>query len=106
MTSGTRRVAALDGLRVLAIAAIIVYHANPSWLPGGYLGVSTFFVLTGYLTTISVERDLEGDGTIDYIGIELRRLRRLAPSVVVVVGATALLCAIFSHALLPKIKSL
>ena len=95
MTSGTRRVAALDGLRVLAIAAIIVYHANPSWLPGGYLGVSVFFVLTGYLTTLSIEREIAREGSFDYPRFLLRRVGRLLPSMLVVVGAAAVLCAIF-----------
>lgn len=99
------KVAALEGLRALSIAAIVLYHALPSALPGGFFGVTVFFVLTGYLTTISVERELERDGSIDYPGFLLRRLRRLVPSVVVVVGATALLSALFSHALLPKVKS-
>ena len=61
----TRKVAALDGLRLLAIAAIIVYHANPSWLPGGYFGVTVFFVLTGYLATLSLERRISQKGGLD-----------------------------------------
>lgn len=105
MTSGTRRVAALDGLRVLAIAAIIVYHANPSWLPGGYLGVSTFFVLTGYLTTLSIEREIAREGSFDYPRFLLRRIGRLLPSMLVVVGAAAVLCTLFSPALVSKVGS-
>ena len=45
-------VGALDGLRVLAILAVLVYHANPSWLPGGYFGVTVFFVLTGGIASM------------------------------------------------------
>ena len=59
-------VGALDGLRVLAILAVLVYHANPSWLPGGYFGVTVFFVLTGYLTTLSIEREIGRAGRLDY----------------------------------------
>ncbi len=101
----TRKVAALEGLRVLSIAAIVVYHANPSWLPGGYLGVSVFFVLTGYLTTLSVEREIGRSGHLDYVGFVLRRARRLLPTMLAVVGVTAVLCALFSSSLLPKVKS-
>ena len=48
------RVPALDGLRGLAVAAVVVYHLSPDLLPGGFLGVSVFFVLSGYLITLSL----------------------------------------------------
>ena len=101
----TKKVAALDGLRILAIAAIVAYHADPTWLPGGYLGVSVFFVLTGYLITLSIEREIARTGRLDYPRFVLRRLGRLLPSVIVVVGVTIVLCALFSPALLPKAKT-
>lgn len=102
---GTRKVAALDGLRILAIAAIVVYHANASWLPGGYYGVTVFFVLTGYLTTLSIEREISREGGFSYPRFLARRVARLLPSMLVLVGVVALLCALFSPALLPKVKS-
>ena len=101
----TRKVPALDGLRLIAIAAIVIYHANPTWLPGGYFGVTVFFVLTGYLTTLSLERMIARDGGLDYPRYVIGRVRRLLPSMLVVVGAVAVLAAIFSPALLPKVKS-
>lgn len=100
-----RKVLALEGLRALSIAAIVVYHANASWLPGGYLGVSVFFVLTGYLTTISIEREIERTGRFDYLGFVARRVSRLLPSMLAVVGVTAVLCALFSPSLLAKVKT-
>lgn len=103
--SGSRKVAALDGLRVLAIAAVVAYHANPSWLPGGYLGVTVFFVLTGYLTTLSLEREVGRTGRIGYLRFVSRRVARLLPTMLAVVGVTAVLCALFSPALLPKVKT-
>ena len=42
----------LDGMRAIAVVAVMVYHANPDWLPGGYLGVEVFFVISGYLITL------------------------------------------------------
>lgn len=54
---GAGRIGAIEGIRTLSIVAILLYHADPSWLPGGFFGVSVFFVLTGYLTTISLERE-------------------------------------------------
>lgn len=103
--SGARKVAALDGLRVLAIAAVVAYHANPSWLPGGYLGVTVFFVLTGYLTTLSLEREVRRTGRIGYLRFVSRRVARLLPTMLAVVGVTAVLCALFSPSLLPKVKT-
>lgn len=103
--SGRGRVAALEGLRALSMVAILLYHANPSWLPGGFFGVSVFFALTGYLTTLSLEREIGRTGSIDYPRFLLRRLARLVPSVIVVVGVTTVLCALFAHPLVPKLKS-
>ena len=83
-------VGALDGLRVLAILAVLVYHANPSWLPGGYFGVTVFFVVTGYLTTLSIEREIGRAGCLDYPRFVLKRVTRLLPSMLAVVGVTTL----------------
>ena len=98
-------VGALDGLRVLAILAVLVYHANPSWLPGGYFGVTVFFVLTGYLTTLSIEREIGRAGRLDYPRFVLKRVMRLLPSMLAVVGVTTLLCVFLAPNLLPKVKS-
>lgn len=102
---GAGRIGAIEGIRTLSIVAILLYHADPSWLPGGFFGVSVFFVLTGYLTTISLEREIERTGGVDYLRFVVRRLVRLVPSVVVAVGVTTVLCALFAHPLLPKLKS-
>lgn len=96
---------ALDGLRVLAILAVLVYHANPSWLPGGYFGVTVFFFITGYLTTLSIEREIGRTGRLDYPRFVLKRVTRLLPSMLAVVGVTTLLCVFFAPNLLPKVKS-
>lgn len=98
-------VGALDGLRVLAILAVLVYHANPSWLPGGYFGVTVFFVITGYLTTLSIEREIGRTGRLDYPRFVLKRVTRLLPSMLAVVGVSTLLCVFLAPNLLPKVKS-
>ena len=55
----------LDGLRAVAVSAVIVYHLEQSWLPGGYLGVDIFFVLSGYLITslLVIEHRSKGGST-------------------------------------------
>ncbi|MGB7447918.1 MAG: acyltransferase family protein, partial [Ornithinimicrobium sp.] len=75
----------LDGLRGLAIIAVLVYHFTPEVLPGGFLGVDVFFVVSGFLITTLLLRDLHERGRIDLPGFWLRRARRLLPALVVVV---------------------
>ncbi len=102
---GTRRVGALDGLRVLSMLAIVVYHANVNWLPGGFLGVTAFFTLSGYLITDALLREVKrSGGPIDVLGFYARRLRRLVPLMVCVVACTAILSAIFAPGLLAKMR--
>lgn len=101
----TRKVAALDGLRALAIAAVVAYHANQSWLPGGFYGVTVFFVLTGYLTTLSVARRLSSAEGFSYLGYLKGRVARLWPSMLAVVALTAALSALLAPSLLAKAKA-
>ncbi len=76
---GLPRVRALDGLRGLAVAGVLAYHLDVPWLPGGFLGVSLFFTLSGFLITslLLVERS-QGDH-ISLRGFWARRFRRLLP---------------------------
>lgn len=69
----------IDGLRALAVASVIVYHAYPSLLPGGLAGVDVFFVISGYLITSKLMLDL-GRGTFSLTEFWVRRLRRIAPA--------------------------
>ena len=55
----------LDGMRALAVVAVMVYHANADWLPGGYLGVEVFFVISGYLITLLLISEKERTSTVD-----------------------------------------
>ncbi|HEX2850168.1 MAG TPA: acyltransferase, partial [Acidimicrobiales bacterium] len=75
---------ALDGLRGLAVAAVLVYHSRPSWAPGGYLGVTAFFVLSGFLIVGLMLRERELAGRIDLVAFWGRRARRLVPAVLLV----------------------
>jgi peptidoglycan/LPS O-acetylase OafA/YrhL len=87
----------LDGLRALAVAAVFLYHSRIDWLPGGFLGVDLFFVLSGYLITSLLLVEWEARNRIDLIRFWLRRARRLLPALVVVVLATLILAAIFDR---------
>lgn len=86
-------VAALDGLRGVAVAAVVAYHLRPDWVPGGFLGVDLFFVLSGYLITSLLLDEHRRNGRIDLLGFAGRRLRRLLPAVVLVVVAVAVYLA-------------
>ena len=77
--------AALDGLRALAVAGVFLYHANVGWMPGGFLGVDLFFVLSGYLITSLLLHEWSARGAIGLGGFWARRARRLLPAVAVVI---------------------
>ena len=70
----------LDGLRAIAVVAVMIYHAHHSWLPGGYLGVEVFFVISGYLITLLLIGEYERTKTIDLRQFWVRRFRRLLPA--------------------------
>ena len=70
----------LDGMRALAVVAVMVYHANSAWLPGGFLGVEVFFVISGYLITLLLIGEHERTGTVEPARFWVRRARRLLPA--------------------------
>ena len=70
----------LDGMRALAVIAVMIYHANPSWLPGGFLGVEMFFVISGYLITLLIIAERERTYTVSLVDFWKRRARRLLPA--------------------------
>src|SRR5690242_3521022 len=78
-----RHVPAIDGLRAVAVVGVMLFHGGVSWMPGGFLGVDVFFVLSGYLITTLLLRERIGTGRIDLKAFWVRRLRRLAPALLV-----------------------
>jgi len=73
----------LDGLRALAVAAVMLFHANVSWAKGGFLGVDVFFVLSGFLITRLLLEERETSGHLALGRFYLRRILRLFPALVV-----------------------
>jgi peptidoglycan/LPS O-acetylase OafA/YrhL len=81
----------LDGLRAVAVLAVIVYHLDRAWLPGGFLGVDIFFVLSGYLITMLLLAEHRQTGRIHLPAFWARRIRRLLPALLVMLVVMAIL---------------
>ena len=100
----SRYIPALDGLRALAVLGVIAYHMGMAWMPGGLLGVTVFFVLSGYLITSLLLIEWDSTGTINLPQFWLRRVKRLFPAIAFVIICTAVLCTLFDHSLLTKLR--
>ncbi len=94
----------LDGLRALAVVAVIVYHANSSWLHGGFLGVEVFFVISGYLITLLVIAEHERSGRVALGQFWLRRARRLLPALFTMMIALMVWVALFEREALGQLR--
>lgn len=77
----------LDGVRASALIMIMLFHANPKWIPGGFISVSLFFTLSGYLITSILLFEGEGVGNVSLKTFWSRRLRRLVPASMVTIAA-------------------
>ncbi|HET6659373.1 MAG TPA: acyltransferase family protein [Rubrobacter sp.] len=85
----------LDGLRAFAVIAVLLYHADLAWIPGGFLGVEVFFVISGYLITALLLAEWRLRGRIDLKTFWLRRARRLLPALYVLLVATLTFAVVF-----------
>jgi peptidoglycan/LPS O-acetylase OafA/YrhL len=85
----------LDGLRALAVIAVLLYHAQLAWIPGGFLGVEVFFVISGYLITALLLAEWRQRGSIDLKTFWMRRARRLLPALYVLLIATLAFAVVF-----------
>ena len=82
----------IDGLRAIAVVAVLVYHANflisgKQFLSGGYLGVDVFSVISGYLITLILLKEMQA-GSFSFISFYERRARRILPALFVILSAT------------------
>jgi peptidoglycan/LPS O-acetylase OafA/YrhL len=94
----------LDGMRALAVVAVMVYHANPGWLPGGFLGVEVFFVISGYLITLLLIAEKERTGRVRLGQFWLRRARRLLPALFVMLFLLISYTTLFRSEALGKLR--
>jgi peptidoglycan/LPS O-acetylase OafA/YrhL len=84
---GVKRNPALDGLRALAVAAVVVFHTSPA-AHGGFIGVDVFFVVSGFLITTLLLREVELTGRVDLRAFYLRRALRLLPALLLMIAIT------------------
>src|SRR5699024_11093185 len=92
------------GLRSVAILAVLVFHLRPLSLPGGYLGVDVFFVISGFLITTLLVRELRKNHKIDLRSFWTRRARRLLPALATVVLVSVVLALLAGNDLLVHIE--
>lgn len=77
----------IDGLRAIAVLSVVIYHLDKAWMPGGYVGVDIFFVISGYLITRNIWGEME-NGQFSFANFYLRRIRRIAPAFLVMTAVT------------------
>ncbi|WP_372632946.1 acyltransferase family protein [Cohnella sp.] len=94
----------LDGLRALSVLAVIAYHLNLNWAPGGLLGVGIFFVLSGYLITDQLLSEWRRSRSVDLAGFWIRRARRLLPAMLLMLACTALWLLLFDRSRLAELQ--
>ncbi len=94
----------LDGMRAIAVVAVMIYHANSTWLKGGFIGVEVFFVISGYLITLLLIAEHEKSGAVDMKGFWVRRFRRLLPALFVMLLLLTIWTALFERDALGKLR--
>jgi len=87
----------LDGMRAIAVIAVMIYHANPDWLKGGFLGVEVFFVISGYLITLLLISEKARTSTVNITSFWVRRARRLLPALFTLLYVLTVWTALFER---------
>ena len=93
---GIRYIPAIDGLRAVAVVAVLLYHLGISWIPGGFLGVDLFFVISGYVITRLLLDSIQRSGGLDLRAFYIARIRRLLPPLLFMIITTALFVSLWA----------
>jgi peptidoglycan/LPS O-acetylase OafA/YrhL len=102
--SSQRYMPGLDGLRAIAVIAVIAYHLDPDWVPGGLLGVGVFFTLSGYLITDLLLGQREATGKLKLGDFWLRRARRLLPALFLMLAVVVAWVTLLDRSQLPSLR--
>jgi peptidoglycan/LPS O-acetylase OafA/YrhL len=95
-SSQNRYIHSVDGLRAVAVIAVLLYHLGIDWIPGGFLGVDLFFVISGYVITGLILDSIARSGTLDLRAFYLSRIRRLVPALVAMLVFTTLFIGVYA----------
>ena len=93
---GIRYIPAIDGLRAVAVIAVMLYHLGFKWIPGGFLGVDLFFVISGYVITRLLLDSIQRSGGLDLRGFYVGRIRRLLPPLIFMLVITAIFIGVWA----------
>ena len=102
MSKKTKYLPSIDSLRAIAVIAVIIYHIDANYLPGGFLGVDLFFVLSGYLICSLIIKEYKSTGTVNLYNFYVRRARRLLPAVYFMITVVLIIITLFNGVLLKK----
>lgn len=105
-TNRSRYITGFDGLRAIAVIGVIIFHLWPTYLPGGWMGVPLFFVLSGYLITDQLVQEYDRNGHIKLLSFYLRRIKRLYPALLMMLLATSTYIALFARDLLYNLRAI
>ena len=93
---GVRHISSIDGLRAIAVTAVVLYHLGISWIPGGFLGVDLFFVISGYVITRLILDSINQSSALDLRAFYAARLRRIYPGFLFMVVCTILFIGVWA----------
>ena len=91
-----RHIKPIDGLRAIAVFAVLLYHLGVNWIPGGFLGVDLFFVISGYVITRLILDSIAQSGALDLREFFLARMRRLYPALLFMISGSTFIMAAFA----------
>jgi len=92
----TRHISSIDGLRAIAVTAVVLYHLGISWIPGGFLGVDLFFVISGYVITRLILDSINQSSALDLRAFYAARLRRIYPGFLFMVISTIIFIGVWA----------